>query len=579
VTLLVDWMKNGISNLNDEYQNLVEKHPLVTYFWMGIVVISVIIAATSTYLSNPLTRSSVVNPLLIGVITLFTISLTVTTMGIQLASSRYSHRVDSSILQIIPIGIHFSPHLFTILVGILILSSGRFDTVIFALFVFFSAAAILSIFPFLLWLLRSLTPNEVLTTSINRIDEDYLDKIEEIVHEERQDHFSDPSQVGNTIFEEVTYSQTTENDPVDAVSDIVRSSITEEDTGNAKRILNEYVDRIEPIITNRYRKFETTHSDSQLVCWYLYGPLEDIFRHALKQDNHVITIEIISLLRESIVSWHEDGRDVPEVFFRLFGRVTIDYATECDRSQLRTVASEYNSVAKTVARDIDSPHTKINGALKHNFSNHCRNFAFESIDQNSYKSARKVNLGLRRIIEAHLRIPSINPRQDLLSMGLIGEEFATEEARSKHIVLNAHELAVMDEAEWTITTLVTFVDKIDEYRNGYASWSEYRELVVNEIDRINDALEPRDKNIASQVPKNSNLVMAVVRASRFFRSSFTPEDLLEEMDGQVSVGALTEVCDELVEINAMVDSGDGYKTNYRNMQIEVDGETVRGDQK
>lgn len=251
------------------------------------------------------------------------------------------------------------------------------------------------------------------------------------------------------------------------------------------------------------------------------------------------------------------------MFFRLFGRITIDYVTECDPSQLNTMASEYNSIAKVIADDILSPHTKINGATKLNFVDNCLTFTLESIEQGGYKSARKINSGLRGIIEAQLRIPSNNPKRNLLSMGLIGEKFATEDARSKHIVGIADEISIMDEAEWTIITLVTFLDKIDEYGNGYAGWSEYRELVVGEIDRINDALESRNQNIAAQVSEKDSLVKGVMRASRFFRSSFTPEELLEEMNTQAEVQKVAEVCDALVEVNAMtISGGNEYKTTY-----------------
>ncbi|WP_206537180.1 hypothetical protein [Natrialba asiatica] len=387
------------------------------------------------------------------------------------------------------------------------------------------------------------------------------------MQEEREKFHENSNQNSDTIFKEVTYSQTTENDPVDTVSDIVRSSITEEDTGTAKRVLNEYIDRIEPIIIQRYRYrgFKTSHSDSQLVCWYLYGPLEDIFRHALKHDNHIITMEVISLLRESIVSWYKADRDVPEVFFRLFGSITNDYVTECDQSQRRTIASEYSSVARIVAKDIDSPHTRVNGATKHNFGSDCMNFALESISQGDYRPGRVITHGIRLIIEARLRIPSSNPKRDLLSMGLIGEKFAMEEAKSKEIVAVADEVSIMDEAEWTVVTLVTFLDKIDEYGNGYSTY-KYRELVVKEIDRINDALEPRNKDIANKVPQKDSLVKDVVRASRFFRSSFTPEKLLQEIHSQIDVQEIADVCEELVKVNAMAEIGENeYKTTYENI--------------
>lgn len=563
VTISGSRVESRFSTYTRKFLSVIDEYPLVTRLWIGIVTISLIVAGVATYSSSIFSRESVVNPLLVGIITLLTISLTITTLGIQLASDRYSHRVDSLVLQTLPIGVHFSPHLIAILVGVIVLSSDEYIWVVFFTFTFFSVAAILSIFPFLIWLLNSLTPFEVLTKSIGQINSDYLRKVEKIAQEERKAFVDHPRSAGNTVFEDVTYSQTTKNDPVDAISDIVRSSIKEEDTGTARRVLNEYVDRLEPIITSRYRDFKTSHSDSQLVCWYLYGPLEDIFRQALKNNNHVITIEVISLLRESIVSWQEDGRDVPEVFLRLFGRVTNDYVTNCDLSQRNTMASEYSSIARTIASDIRSPHTKINGASKSNFGRDCLNFALESVEQGDYRSARTISHGLRQMIEAQLRIPSSNPKRNLLSMGLIGEAFAIEDAKSKQIVAIAEEVSITDEAERIIVTLVTFLDKIDEYGNGCAGWPEYRELVVNEIDRINDAMESRNQDIAAQISENNSLVMRVLRASRFFRSSFTPKELLDEMNINEDVHKVTTICDALVDINAMTSSGtDEYKTTY-----------------
>ncbi|ELY99471.1 hypothetical protein C481_14598 [Natrialba asiatica DSM 12278] len=150
-------------------------------------------------------------------------------------------------------------------------------------------------------------------------------------------------------------------------------------------------------------------------------------------------------------------------------------------------------------------------------------------------------------------------------MGLIGEKFAMEEAKSKEIVAVADEVSIMDEAEWTVVTLVTFLDKIDEYGNGYSTY-KYRELVVKEIDRINDALEPRNKDIANKVPQKDSLVKDVVRASRFFRSSFTPEKLLQEIHSQIDVQEIADVCEELVKVNAMAEIGENeYKTTYENI--------------
>ena len=485
-------------------------------------------------------------------------------MGIQLASNRYSHRLDTSILQIRPVGAHFLPHLISIGLGVILLSLGEFGSFLFAFFIFSSITAVLSIFPFILWLLDSLTPKEAFRTTIDQIDEDYLNEVEEIVVDERENHLNSSSIEPGALFEEVTYSQTTENDPVDAVSDIVRSSIGEDDTGTAKRVLNDYVEQLKPAVTGRYREFRTTNSTSQLVCWYVYAPLEDLFRYAIKHENMVISMDIVSLLKDEIVLWHDEERDVPEVFFRTLGQVTTEYATDLNRGELYNVASEYSDIGDVIANDLRSPHTRISSAMKTEFENQCLSIAVQSIDQENYRSARVITHALRQIIESYLLIPSANPKRSLLIFGLIGEKFATEEAQSKSIVAVADEVSILDEAEWSITTLVTFLDKIDEYGNRYSSKPQHRELVVKEIGRINDALEPRDQEMASMVPERNSLVIDVIRASRFFRRPFTVRQILEQMERDTGIEKVKAICDAMVDEGLMQVSGKSeYTTTFR----------------
>jgi hypothetical protein len=185
-----------------------------------------------------------------------------------------------------------------------------------------------------------------------------------------------------------------------------------------------------------------------------------------------------------------------------------------------------------------------------------------AIDEGYYQSATSINHGLRSIVEAKLRIPSKNPDRELLMMGLIGKQFAAEQAKSKNIVGIANEISVMDQAEWTVTTLVTFKDKIEKYGNSYA-YKKYLDYVMLEINRVNDALEEKDQAIAAQVDHDEKLVVKVIRGGRLFRRPFSVEDLIEEIDLTGSRSEIGDICSELEEAGALERRDEGrYMASY-----------------
>lgn len=115
---VADYLRELVSGSLARIQRFANEYPQVTRYWVLVLLASSIIAISTVALSNELTRQNTVNPLLIGVITLFTINLTVTIMGIRVATNRYSHKVDSTVLQKSAIWLHFIPHLIAILFAI-----------------------------------------------------------------------------------------------------------------------------------------------------------------------------------------------------------------------------------------------------------------------------------------------------------------------------------------------------------------------------------------------------------------------------------------------------------------------------
>lgn len=445
------------------------------------------------------------------------------------------------------------PHLVAILLAILLISTEGYVYWAFAIFIFFISASILSIFPFLRWLLRSLSPEVMLDTSINSIHSGFLERVENVVQKERAEIYEsqDQDQIRD-IFRTVSYIEISEDDPVDMFMDIVRSRIISDDTETVTGLLDRYQDHVKSALENRYREFQVSHSDSQLVAWYLFSPFEDTFRIAVKEENHRVAEHVISLLRASIQYWAENRpKGIPEVFFRIFGTITVEYVSECDAGQARSIAEDYSKIANVVASDIDSPGNDVTSAMVMTFVNSCLNFAINSLGEGYYEPASTINSGLRFIVEAKLRLPSSDPDRTLLIMGLIGEQFAVEEAKSKRIVEIANEVSVMDQAEWTVTTLVTFKDKIEEYGNGYASHDQYLDSVMREIDRVNEALEEKDRGIAEQVDHDKDLVLQIIRGGRLFRSAFSAEELVSELDLSVSKDTAKEICDSLADVGAL----------------------------
>lgn len=538
-----------------------KNYPRIFQSWILISIVSLIIGLYSTSHSTEATRSIVVQPLLIGVITLFTISLTVTIMGIQVASNRYTHRVDSIVIRKLAFWLHFLPHLIAILFGILMISVGRFVFFDFLIFIFFISASILGIFPFLQWLLKTLSPEMMISTSLHQINSDFLNRVEKVVGDERSEIMEDFDRDSfQDIFREMAYLGISNNDPVDRSMDIVRSRILTNDTGAAKSLIERYSNHVASVLEDRYHEFRTSHSDSQLVSWYLLGPFEDLFQLAVKEGNHRIAQEIITLQRRSIQNWFEkDVDDVPEVFFRVFNSIAIEYLTHCNSGQALGVAREYGKIAKIIALDIDSSSTKVSGVNRSIFVSSCMAYSERSIIQGYIKPATLIRSSLRSIVDARLRNPPSDPDRELLMIGLIGEQFASEEAVSKDIVEIANETSVRDEAEGTITTLVTFKDKVEEREDDEIS-DKILEKVMREIERVNEALEENDREVASRVPYDEDLALNVIRGARLFRRPFSIDELIQELEIGKSVGhvEVQRVCAELVEVGVLEDREDGY---------------------
>lgn len=562
----IDCLKTWIFTSWTNIRQFVREYPQVSLYWVIIAAISVTVAAVTTFFSNQATRENAVRPLLIGVITLFTISLTVAIMGIRVASNRYSHRVDSTVLKKRAIWLHFLPHLVAILFAVCLITTGQYVYWAFFIFILSISAAILSIFPLLQWLLTSLSPQMMVSTSIQRIDQDFIDRVEEVVREERKEVFQSSDRYRIlSIFRSVSYLNISEDDPIDMFTDIVLSRILSNDTETVTNLLDRYSEHVDSVLKFRYKKFETSHSDSQLVAWYLFSPLEDTYRIAVKEDDPRIPENVISMLRASIESWTEStSKGVPEVFFRIFGSITVEYVSKCDAGQAKEIARDYSRIANVVASDIDSPGHEISGAMSMNFVGYSLDFAVSSINEGYYEPAAVINRGLRRIVEAKLRHPSSDPDRTLLMMGLIGEQFAVEQAKSKNIVEIANEVSVRDRAEWTVTNLVTFKDKIEEYGNGYA-YKKYLGSVMREIDRVNEALEEKDRQIASKLDHNEDLVVEIIRGGRLFRSPFSVDELVSELNISVSKDEIEEICEDLQAAGALESrENEQYMKSYDN---------------
>ncbi|MFC4357496.1 hypothetical protein ACFO0N_05970 [Halobium salinum] len=492
-----------------------------------------------------------------------------TITGVQLASNRYSHRIDTSILRSTPVISHFFPHVLAISIGVILLSSPRIQLYIYFVFVLLSILAILIIFPYMYWLVQALRPEKVLSAIIGEIDPEFLNGIDKVVEDQKSTIYesNDAEKIKN-IFQEVRYLKVADENPVDSFLDVQRARIRDGDTRSAKQLLDKYREHVDEVVENQYRTFRTSHDTSQLACWYLYSPYEQIFRISLKQDNQAIMMQVVYLLRESVLSWQEKRvRGIPNVFIRLFGRITVDYASHFSRSQSQSVVTSYSKIARAIASDINSPGREFTDPLT-NFVNYSLSFALQSIEEGDYRSARSINSALRSLVDATLEIPSGDPDRILLSMGLIGEAFAESDAVSKQIIEIANEPSSMNEAEWTITLLVTFKDKLEEYGNDYTSNEEIRERVLEEIDRINGALEERDRRIASKIDKDEEHVLAVIRASRHMRRPFSPNDILDEIDTTISADVVQNICESLKTINAITQDDDG---NYSKSFESVSG--------
>lgn len=534
---------------------------VLTIVWIVIIAISISIGSASTLFSDLSSRMAISGPLLTGVLTLFTISLTVTTVGIQVTSSRYSYRVDTTVLQPKSILFHFSPYLLAVTSGILIITSGTYSNVFFWLYISISILSVLSIIPFLWWLLWSITPDAILESNMQNLDGDFLRAVENSVREEYNTRINSDYDRTIRFWNEIQYLHIADNDPTNVFRDVIRSRIHDDDTATAKRLLDQYVSHSERQVANRYRNFRTSHTDSQHVLFYLFGLLEGIFQLSLKNDNYVMTRSIFVTLRRSILRWREKSvLAIPEVFFRIFSAISVEYASECSGSQSHFVAKEYSTISRIISEDIKSPANDVSSAMISTITEAAQDFAIISINNRHYQSASVIVSSLRSIAEAILRKPSGQADRIFVAIGLIGTKFAQEKAETTQVVHIANEVSTRNNAEETITTLVTFKDKIEEFDNGYAFQNRHIEKIMIEINRINSALEEHDSEIAFRATENSNLddedaIIAIIRTSRLHRGIFEVSELTTEIDYPLTTDEITSICNILCEQDVFSDRG------------------------
>lgn len=505
--------------------------------WMVVSMVSGVTVWMILAGTNPQDVQNLIGNILPGLVTLMALTLTVITLGIQLASSRYSFRIDEVAASSDILIAYFWPHISAIVLGVYISlhSSSNQLHLLVGLFFMSIILSAFSIFSYVRWTLSILQPLNTVGRFRDQIDEGYIENVIKIL----EDKYEPMDEV--SFIKRVAFMEVVSPDPLNIITDVALSQIRDGDTLAAQRVLDELTEVVEANLlpsdpVNRRSLLET-----KLLTWHFLGHYRRIFRQAENNGNEEVMLSIVdsvaAISRETI---ERDDAGTAFESLRLLRNLITDGQLDWSSEAVKNITDEVNSIGNRYTNQVRDEENVAGLAL---FLQIIRQVTFQSIQRGTHGRNLLSSITTLQTLSSEFIERGAFPKEVLITISIIGKEAARNKVVTHQMVLGADVgTSITDIAEWSIVSLVTIRDSL-ETTNPSGNQQATAEFIDRKIDSIEEELQKKDRYIVNHL--NERLLVPETATKRVLstlrrnRGGLPKEDLIsiisEEMHDRTYV--------------------------------------------
>lgn len=497
-------------NQHEKMRDVVKGHSRVLHWIFFVIVAGVFTGVIVNFVE--LYKVDIASTLTLGLITLFTITITFTVLGVQISSSRYSYRFQDVIARSWTFRGYFALFIIAILSGCvtLILTTPERIQVAGAILIFLTVLSLLSVYSYAQWVLGLLKPSNIITTNISRMDRAYIDE----VIASRKPEFNPEDYSG--FYLRKTPLELIDDDPLGKITDVALSAVENDDTTTVAQAIQELESQFLSLASEVGERAtgqkdnpdedkgdtgeqsapdpEYNLTKMKLITWHFLGAFNQLYNKARAKGDDHSTYEVLTAVGN--ITKKAVARDlygVPFQTMRYFGRISEELPGDIDYDVVNDVNELYGEIGETIIQEIGNPNRQL--LVLGQFVRWQRGFALQAIEQEYYRIGGSAVHRYRSIILAVAREGREIPTEPAICIGIIGEALAEKKAEEYTMVYGAKtDRSYRNHTEDVIVHLTTIKEKIQELAEE-RDFSYDMGILEEQIERIERRCQPRIDDI------------------------------------------------------------------------------------
>lgn len=501
-----------------------------------------------------------VSSVLTGLITLFTFSISATLIGVQVASSRYTYRLSSSLLGNNKITIWFSLNMLSIIFGVYISISGKTRIGYVFLFLLLSYISIWSAIAIPQQVFSSINQKNLMGNIIGEMDTEFVESVDSSIEKVEID-YGDGSDGIRRSKKQVRY-QSTELDIRGKFEDLVSSYLDARDLYNAKTLTKKYLEKTRKILVSNYSEFSVSLTHGQHVALFLISPVRSLTTTLPHYDREQYLLDVCRILNEEMKRWESETQfKIPEAYTETITYLIDFYTRNSSFYKSRDIQSELKDFSRLIKKE-----KNLKGVKKYrdltvsqyiNIINAMGKISILALrERGDHRLCSTVGLQLRKCCDIMLKDPGRVPKRHIIYLRIIGCELASQDVNHE-VVYDGADVgtSTREPAGEILLHLLWMRDKVEGY-NIYTSSLEAKNIINSQIDQLVSEIVVNDIEEKSLSSKEIDIIKAI----RKVRGRASVKDIYARCDGDLEKQSIEEILSKLTLKNVVgEDGGEGYQ--------------------